>query len=546
METAEDIKAAKEIIHAILRTKKNLRMYPENNPIYARTIGDTYTRFRSFFNYRDELNLKINQNDILYDSEQIYYNPGKDDNLAFFFFKDGLREITFKNGLSETEIEEFLKILSLDFDREFVDDDIVTLLWERDFQNIRYVVDEAFLAEDEDYETEAVREIKEKAPDADELLKAYDDAFKADEVKGVSIVPLTDDHLHSLARELERDVYDKTDKLVEILFEMLYQAESAGDYEDALNFLEGAIEFSIRHGNMETASSIMKRATGLINDPSLPDNVKRQMRLLFSFPSSGEMIKLLGELLDSVEIDEKVFDEYVRFLDKNAIPPFITILGELKSINARKNVINALTFLGGKDIRALASGLQDSRWYVVRNIIYILRKIGDKKAEEYLLKAVRHSDVRVRKEVIKTLGELGNRGVLQTLKDCLEDPESQVRISAARALSNIAPEVAKRIILEKVSGKNFMDRDLDEKKEFYEILSQWKDGDVVDFLMRTLKKKSFFRGAVNDENRACAAYCLGLMGNKDALPVLYELRDSKNELLREYAYTAIKRIEYGR
>lgn len=546
METAEDIKAAKEIIHAILRTKKNLRMYPENNPIYARTIGDTYTRFRSFFNYRDELNLKINQNDILYDSEQIYYNPGKDDNLALFFFKDGLRELTFTNGLSEAEIEEFLKILSLDFDREFVDDDIVTLLWERDFQNIRYVVDEAFLAEDEDYETEAVREIKGKAPDADELLKVYDDAFKADEVKGVSIVPLTDDHLHSLARELERDVYDKTDKLVEILFEMLYQAESAGDYEDALNFLEDAIEFSIRHGNMETAISIMKRATGLINDPSLPDNVKRQMRLLFSFPSSGEMIKLLGELLDSVEIDEKVFDEYVRFLDKDAIPPFITILGELKSINARKNVINALTFLGGKGIRALASGLQDSRWYVVRNIIYILRKIGDKKAEEYLLKAVRHSDVRVRKEVIKTLGELGNRGVLQTLKDCLEDPESQVRISAARALSNIASEVAKRIILEKVSGKNFMDRDLDEKKEFYEVLSRWKDGDVVDFLMRTLKKKSFFRGAVNDENRACAAYCLGLMGNKDALPVLYELRDSKNELLREYAYTAIKRIEYGR
>lgn len=97
-------------------------MYPENNPIYARTIGDTYARFRNFFNYRDELNLKINQNDILYDSEQIYYNPGKDDNLALFFFKDGLRELTFKNGLSEAEIEEFLKILSLDFDREFVDD----------------------------------------------------------------------------------------------------------------------------------------------------------------------------------------------------------------------------------------------------------------------------------------------------------------------------------------------------------------------------------------------------------------------------------------
>jgi hypothetical protein len=48
-----------------------------------------------------------------------------------------------------------------------------------------------------------------------------------------------------------------------------------------------------------------------------------------------------------------------------------------------------------------------------------------------------------------------------------------------------------------------------------------------------------------DEQRACAAYGLGLLGCKDALPVLHKLRDSKNKLLSQYAYSAIKRIEYG-
>ena len=57
-----------------------------------------------------------------------------------------------------------MKIIALDFDREAVDDDIVTLLWEKDFQNIQYIVDEAFLVDvdEEDYETKAERRGKRK------------------------------------------------------------------------------------------------------------------------------------------------------------------------------------------------------------------------------------------------------------------------------------------------------------------------------------------------------------------------------------------------
>ena len=132
--------------------------------MYAKTIEDTNAKFRNFFDYRDELTFKIKQNELFCDSEQIYYNSQKEDNIALFFFKDGLREITFKKGFSVKELEDFLKILTVDYDREVLDDDVVTLLWERDFQNLKYVVDDAFLTEEEDYESEAVREIKDKTP----------------------------------------------------------------------------------------------------------------------------------------------------------------------------------------------------------------------------------------------------------------------------------------------------------------------------------------------------------------------------------------------
>jgi len=455
----EELKKTKEIIQSFLKSKKILRMYPSNNPIYVNTLEDNFNKLKDFFYYRDDLALKIRQNDIYYDSEQVYFSPEKEDNLALFFFKDGLREITFTKGLTFEEMEDFLKIISFDFDREAVDDDIVTLFWEKDFQNIRYVVDETVLADEDDYEETAVRKIKESEPDEDTLLKAYEDAFKEEEVvKDVSIVPLSDKDLQLLLTELEKDSQDKTDKLADILFEIFSLPQQTEDYEDMVGFFINAIEFSIGRGDLQLVTSVLARMKKILDEKSEDEERKKYARKILFLTGSEAIITLLGEILDSgQEVEEKVFEDFVKYLDRNAIVPFMKILGELKSIHARKVVIDALILLGTKDIATLSKGLSDSRWYVVRNIIYILRKIGDRKAVDYLLKTVRHGDIRVKKEVIRALGELGGAGVLQTLRDCLDDADLQVRSAALKALGNIKSEAAKRIIMNKAADKTFGD-----------------------------------------------------------------------------------------
>lgn len=548
MDQSEEIKEARDILQNLLKAKKTFRMYPQNNPVYIKTLDDTYNKFKIFFTYKDSLSLKINQNSILYDSEQIYFNPEKEDNFALFFFKDGLRELVFKNGLLREELEEFLRIIALDFDREVIDDDVVTLLWERDFKNIQYVVDEAFLVDvdEEDYSIVAEKKVKEKRTQIDDLMKAYIEGFKEEEVKGISIVPLTEKDLQFLVKELEKDSADKTEKLAAILFELIYQAENKSDIEDIFVFFKDIINFLMKHGDFLTTLNILKKAREIMNDPLLNEDGKKYLSMLFIYVGTEEVLSLFAEILESgIEIEVKTLEEFIDFLDKNAIPPLIKFLGELKTIRARKSLIEALIILGKKDITAVSKGLEDSRWYVVRNIIYVLRKIADKRAIEYLLKTVKHSDIRVRKEVIKSLGELGGHSVIQTLKEALTDADMHVRIAAAKALGNVGSDVAKKIMLEEVSHKNFKEKDFEEKKEFFEVLSRWKDSEVFDFLIKVLKKKTFFGRTKNDENRACAAFGLGLLGNRDALPILYKIKDSKNKLLKEFSNTAIKRLEYG-
>ena len=547
MEKSDEIREAKDILQTLIKAKKNIRMYPENNPIYRNTLEDTSVRFTNFLDYRDEFKLQIKQNSISYESEELYSSTEKEDNLALFFFKDGLRELTFKKGLLRDELEEFLKIIAREFDREEIDDDIVTLLWEKDFQNIQYVVDEAFLVDidEEDYEAKAEKKVKEQVTDDNDLMRAYADGFSDDDRQEISIVPITERDLQILVKELEKDSSSKIEKLVSILFELVYQSEKQSDVDATFQFLRNATQFCMRYGDIALVNQIMKRTKDIMEEPSIKESGKNYFRMLSQYLGNEEITGYLAETLDSsVEIDANVYEEFVGFLDKNAIQPLIKYLAELKTIRARKNVIDALIILGRKDIQMIAKGLDDQRWYLVRNIIYILRKIADKRSTEYLLRTVRHSDIRVRKEGIKALGELGGRDVIQTLRECLDDPDTEVRIAAAKAFGTIGSEVAKKIIFDKISNKMFKDKDFDEKKEVYEVLLRWKDQSVFDFLMTTLRKKTLFGRAKNDENRACAAFCLGLLGKKDALPDLRSLTESNNKLLKDFAHAAIRKLEH--
>ena len=80
------------------------------------------------------------------------------------------------------------------------------------------------------------------------------------------------------------------------------------------------------------------------------------------------------------------------------------------------------------------------------------------------------------------------------LRECFNDPEVQIRTAAARALGNIRSTTAKNIILQRMTNAAFVKTEFSEKKEFYEALSRWQDNDVVEFLVKTLRRKHFLRG----------------------------------------------------
>ncbi len=545
METGEDIKAAKSVLQMLLKARKNLRLYPSNNPIYAKTIEDSFESFNRFFQFEDRLIFRIRLYDMYYQDELIYHNTEqKNDNLSFFLYKDGLRELTFQKKMPVEEMTSFLKIISLDFDQEVLDDDVVTLFWEKDFSYIRYVVEDDVLSDD-DYESQAVTAAKAERTEPVGFRAAYDAAVAVEtKIPGPAIISLTDNDMQKLYRELEEDAKDKIDKFMTIIFEIFYKAKTGKEVEDVAGYFNIAIEYAVKKGNIEAVTYVLERLSRIAQSDRINETVKQQIKSVVQFAGSQRILDIVGRYLDAGQKpDPKPFQELMRFFDKDSIPPLMDLLGTLSTIHARKAIIDALVFLCPKGLMTITKGLSSPQWYVVRNVIYILRESRDSRAVESLLKIVGHPDARVRKEVIRTLGELGDSNVLPALRLFLDDPDMQTRLIAVRALGRLSSELAKTAVLEKISDKTFNDKDFSEKKEFFRVLALWKDKDLIDHLTKLLMKTTLFGSAKVYENRACAAYGLGLIGDRSTLPYLFKCRGTRNQLFREFLETAIQRIE---
>jgi HEAT repeat protein len=536
---------AQNIVQEILKAKKQLKLYPANNPIYIKTIEDTFQRFDSFFELHDELTLKIKPNEIFFSNEKIYENPHKDDNFALFFFKDGVREVTFIKGFTRKEFEDFMTILYTDFENVAVNDDIVTLLWEKNFEHIKYIADESFLLdEEEDKQQRFYENVKDKLYSDEDLMKAYYDGRKAVEEKPNITIKLTDLDLQYISQDIEEEKRPKIDKVLKILIEILHLWKDKGFFSETVDFMSNALLFCVRSGDFGRAESIVRSVKSVLEKSALDKDKERTLNKIFTFINSESFIREIGSAVDQErDVEEEQLKAFIKNMDRSAVPVFMQLLGEMQTIKGRRLLIEVLAILGKLDIDAIVKGLYDDRWYVVRNVILILGKIADRTAFQHLVNILSHPEERVRKEIIKVMGDIESFNILPHLKKTLGDPETSVRMTAVRTLGSVRSEGAKKILLEEISKKAFLPKDFSEKKEFYEAITHWDDQDIKEFLRARLDKKGFWRKTRHYEARACAAYAIGLMGDRDAIPSLQKAQGSKNKILQKFSASALKQLK---
>jgi HEAT repeat protein len=542
----QKLKAARELLLQFVKTTKTVRLYLANNPVRQKFFSDLFERFELFLRAYGALRLKVRQQSFAVDGEVVYEQEGRQDNLVFRCYVDGISELTFNEGLEQAELIEFLEVVGTDQDPHTLDDDIVSLLWKRDLPHITTVVVDD-LPEQTDFLPDQ-GEVKE--PDLQAMVRQEAATLPPAALAGprrletpMVIFKLTEEEIQQLKQQIVREQQrDAVAQLLDILSVMLEIELDEVSFGEILEIMEKLVDLFIERGDLPRAASCARTVRRLYDNPPQQAEVFRtKLHEFLVRLGTPERLEALTVMLNREKTaDPAALTEFLQAMTPSALVPLTDLLGTVIVMKTRKVICDAMVTLGRDDIDLLAGRLKDDRWFVVRNLIYVMGRIGGPKVINYLAPLVRHPEQRVRKEVIKTLDAMESEKIIDVLLECLRDQESSVRMMAMRALARRKTPRVIEPLTAMINDRHFAAKDVSEKLELFVALGASGRPEALLVLKQYLKGGSWWRRSGQGELCWCAAYALKQMGTKEALELLEEGSRHASKGLQEACQAALK------
>ena len=529
------VKSTRGLIQTFLQTLKAFRLYEANHPILSKFLERVRKDFDQYFDEFDSFSLQIGEHRLYYQGNVVYENQDVKESLAFVFFKDGIRELQFSKGLEFREMIDFLNIVRKSDFLNRMEDDLVTLLWEKDFSHITFTTVDEFLEgsgifvptteEDlikrsefkgswEEWPKEKAEEGQAESshvPMSGGLEQAINPAPGQSLVQACQLTPEERVAIHREAQQEQQSeyIYVLIDNLIEIL---LHLGEDMDSYENMISYFDRVIEYLLEQKEVGKAVALLKSLNDTMESMVLKDKQIFAIRRILEKSSSPHHIELLGKMMKgNGEVHSEPILQYLRFLTRQAVEPLCLLLGELESGKWRKTICDQVAELSREEIQPLSKFLSDRNPFLVCHILYILGRIGDPSTVEYLGNLVTHGDLKVREETLQVLNKFGEKGK-DLIQKFLRDSVSGIRGKAALLLARNAKVEAVKPLTEIILSEDFYKRDYEEKASFFRALGETGSKEVIPMLKKIAKKRRWFQKAKWDEMRQCATNTLKMMG----------------------------------
>lgn len=532
----QEVEAVKDILRNVVKSIKTFNAYPKDNPIYQKTADAIFEKFSEFLNSKEDLSLEVEHNSLSYKGKNVWKSEEKTDNIAIHLYADGIRNISFQKGITKDELLDFIEILRLAPKSNQDEDDIVTKLWEKNIRNMSYSAVEDTVDEELIIEESLLQSSEEGKEEQSTTLHGA--TYSSLTVKPVSLSiktePLTSEELDSLREEMfASDEQYLVSSVTGLFFELLLEEKDITAFAEIVKNLGRIIDMKIKAGDILGISNILR----MLKKVSMVSTSSEQAEIIGNVFKEAGSLETLRKIFKHPVLEE--LHGYLILLDTSAIRNMLELLGEIEDRKHRRLLCDVLAEIGKEHIEELAEFLKDPRWYVVRNIVMILGMMKEPAAIKHIEKAFSHPDVRVRRECIKALENIGTPEIKRLFLSAVNDMDQGVRILALKALKSFGDKEIFGILKENATKERLKKKPFSEKKELLEALAVLGGEDAFPLLSGLFKKKGIFEKDDSLETRAAAAYGLGLIGMKDAEELLKTGLEAKKSLLRDACQRAL-------
>ncbi|HUV30614.1 MAG TPA: HEAT repeat domain-containing protein [Acidobacteriota bacterium] len=592
------------ILKDLLKVIKVVSMYPEGNPLpecMRRTFAE---KLESLVQDCGSIRITVERDRLALDGETAFIDRSKQESLAGLFFETGITDLTFREGLDTPQIHLFLNVIKDYVNLPNRSRDLVNMLWEAGLTGITFTtVEDLALSEyDGDFRVQELFSNREAggiegSQMASERTENYEAIFRPAEQEDADGGPptgpgrtvfdeqvgdreglrtveaanamgfadldpsdqratpdttliLEDESRLSEEEELQVqqiarddadfDIYEST---TELLRELLHQEGDMASFDEAVTVSEKVMSEFIRAGRLVYAGRVLGYFRSL-EERIRPDKPLWSERLKDARITAGsrDRLKILCEALNQLpDIAAADLRRYLNLFDWEALAGLTDLLGELTQRNHRESLCDFLAERGRENLQLVSKGLFDKRWFVVRNSVIILCRIGDGPALNQVKNVVDHEDRRVRLALVSSLLDCTHEQALELLKRGARDKDPEVRKEAVNSIVARRGPAAFVAITDVLNDDSFGELEGPDQQRVLNAYSVLGGDRAVEYLMHLITKPNPLRDRNLRAYRTAAFEALSHNRSERCERALLKLSSSWRPDIKRQAVQALKR-----
>lgn len=523
------VRSVREFCTTWSRAVKTICLYPSSNPLPDEFRGKFFDALTLLLEDHGQFILQISDTALTTSGQIVYESTPGEENLAYMFFKDGIREVGFEIGVSRLESDRFLQIGADALAAIGAKIDVANRLWEASFPHIKHytvdrVIEGAYIEAAGDQELAATHEqftaatvpdrpFTGKAAVAVERQSPYSGTQRERHLHVMQVfgdvTALTISEKSEIALLCRPESNEAAESLgLEILMEIIRSTDGGRMLDDGIAVVESQFAHAVAANRWDLVRKILIEVRGLLADVS--ERVAQRI--------NGSILKMA---------DKRHFDQLAVYLNANpqtnldpirdvlsllgtaAITPTTGMLGTVEHRPARMMICDFLIANGRETVDLIGGFIYDKRWFVSRNVAMILGEIGNERGVTFLKKSAAHTDSRVRLETLRASKRILGEEAEKILRGFLNDPDVDLRKRALRALGQRNSTAVVGDLKAQIDPETLPDRDASEVKELLLTYSRLGGAQAAHDLIDLARRSPFFKKSRWQPVRLSAIRALG-------------------------------------
>lgn len=547
-----------QLLKSLDRASKNVRTFGQQNIVAQKFFEQFYTELITHLEHYNVLTFVVQREGLYFKEASVYSSKTGEanENFAFKLYSDGIREITFHQGIEQEDVLFFFDALWDTVGQAGTeDDDIVTRLWSQNLPTLTIVTADEVMKISE---LDDVLAPQGKAP-LDSSLKDILAEAKAKEGKDAKEDPqrkqkilssvtgyeVTEQEMAALAQDIKAESSrDSILYILDILTAVLSSEQSPDLLSKLFDIYEGLLKSLFQGGHW----FIVEHVLGLLSEaeairPDLTEDHKKKLQNMFDQLGSPELVKLIEQYLNTADKPRtEGFANVLLMMKPSAVPELCTLLGDLEHPAHQTLIANALVDLAKETPEIVAKHLSDRRPTFVRNLLSIITRWNNPKLVDNVEKILRYPDPLIRREVIRTMAILKPSGNAAKLVPMLNDPDEGVRLATLKPLltgNYTAPFAIWEPI---VNAETFSEREPAEKRNIFHAMRATAGDEAVPYWTTLLTEWGWTNRKKREDLALMAVDALGKLGTAPALAALDTGTKKGTATVKQACATAIAGI----